>query len=274
MMRIGLALIWAAAVWGQSRFEMSVRMSMRTEVDGKETVKPEETLATQRISVRGELVRVDDGANYAIRDLGKGSVVIARESDKSYVRTTASGVAEAMVGIGKDVEGVLMRNKPQLEMMSAPPMVEPPYSWNGQKTESTSCRFRMVMQAPGQKMAPAPVTTMHVYSVPGSGDLVNAITAWEGLGVTGGSGIAIAFGALEDCQPKGRMVVRSLILSDIEMTTPVRMRMRSEIVMDVKLLAGEPGPEEFTVPAGWAEGPAESVVQRAREFLRLPAAIQ
>ncbi len=265
-------MIWAAAVWGQSRFEMSVRMSMRTEVEGKETVKPEETLATQRISVRGELVRVDVKGKFAIRDVGKGNLVIARESDKTYVRTTAAAVADVMAGYEKVIAAAMARNKPQLEMMTAPSA--PPFSWNGQKTEATSCQFRTVVQVPNMKAAPAPVTTMHIYSVPTSAELEKGMAVQEGLGIAAKAGLAGDMRELEDCQPKGRTMVRSLLLSDIDMTTPGRMRMRSEIVMDVKLLAGEPAAEEFAVPADWKEGPAESVRQRVVEFVGLPAAIQ
>lgn len=272
MTRIGLAMVWMAAVWGQSRFEISVRMSMRTEVDGKETVRPEETLATQRISVRGEMVRVDVKEKFAIRDVGTGRLVIARESDKTYVRTTATAVADVMADYEKVIAATMARSKPQLEMMTAP--AAPPFSWNGHKTEATNCRFRTVVQVPNMKAAPAPVTTMHIYSVPTSAELEKGLAAQEGLGIAAKAGLAGDMSALADCQPKGQTMVRSLVLSDIDMTTPVRMRMRSEIVMDVKLLAGEPAAEEFTVPADWKEGPAESVRQRVVEFVGLPAAIQ
>lgn len=245
---------------------------MRTEMDGKETVKPEATVATQRISVRGELVRVDVKGKFAIRDVGKGGLVIARESDKTYVRTTAAAVADVMAEYEKAFAAAMARSKPQLEMMTAP--AAPPFSWNGQKTEATSCQFRTVVEVPNMNTAPAPVATLHFYSVPPSAELEKGMAAQGGLGIASKAGLAGDMKALEACQPKGRTVVRSLTLTDIEMTTPVRMRMRTEIVMDVKLLAGEPTAEEFAVPADWKEGPAESVRQRVVEFVGLPAAIQ
>jgi hypothetical protein len=282
MTRIGLALAvgCVAVVSGQARLELDARMKMRMELKGVPVPPREQVLRRERIAMKGQLLRLDAGEHFLIQDAAKGTVILANGADKSYVRTTPEKFVEVVANYAKTLRWAGPSQK--VEVLAAP--AAPPFQWKGQETEASSCRFRITIQSPLLKEPMVVDSTVHIYSVPLTGEAAKALAASEsfrmskGAGappdLNGAMGISVdAAKALESCAPKGRMAVRSVSLTEMNMTAPVEMRMEAEVVFDVGLLpAAELGPELFTVPEGWTEAPAESLEERVMQYLQPPPA--
>jgi hypothetical protein len=79
--------------------------------------------------------------------------------------------------------------------------------------------------------------------------------------------------ALEPCAPTGRMAVRSVSLTEINLTAPVEVRMEAEVGFDLGVTPGaELAPELFAVTEGWTEAAAESSDSRPLEGWRFDRA--
>lgn len=101
----------------------------------------------------------------------------------------------------------------------------------GQETEASSCRFRIAVEPPMLRQTVVTDLTVHTNTVPLTGEVAKA---------------------LESCAPTGRMAVRPVSLTEMNLTAPAEMRMEAEVVFDLGVTPGaELAPELFTVTEGW-----------------------
>ena len=283
MIRIGLGMAVAcvAVVSGQTRIELDARVKMKVEMKGVPVPPREQVLRRERIAMKGQLLRLDAGEHFLIQDAPKGTLLLGRLSDKSYVRTTPERFAEVLTNYAKSLRRAGATPSQKVEMLAAP--AAPPFQWKGQETEPLSCRFRMTIQSPLLKEPVVADSTVHIYTVPLTGEAAKALAASEAFRLNKGTGAMDLNGAmgidvdaakaLEGCMPKGRIAVRSVSLTEMTLTVPVEMRMEAEVVFDLGVTPeAELAPELFAVPEGWTEAAAESLEERVMQYLRPPAA--
>jgi hypothetical protein len=237
LLRISVAVVFAAGAFGQALIEFASRMKLRMDT-GRPGIPGEEmVLRRERISTQGGMMRFDAGDQFLLYKVADRSVVLANNNGKSFFRATIERVAQPL----KDQRAL---RRQRIQAPNAVALVE---------------------------------GTVFVYSVPLPKPIGEAQTVQRSLELDLVSDIGGRMGAemVAKCFQRDRLIVRTLTKVETKMSAPVAMRMTTDAIYEaIRYEEGPLAADLFVVPADWTEAPAQWLPQRVLQFLKPPAAIQ